>query len=159
MKTRLSKSAYIAIVLILLLTTGYLREFFFVNVNEQLLYLWYENEVSPLSDNLWFLSGFDYQTLYYSKWVFTIFFAMIFLLETSLALRLIYNRWYIKEVSFIYALLFFLSGLLFGVFALSGSVEDGYLISRYFMGLAQSPVPTMILACALFLRQRLMVKA
>lgn len=140
-------------------TIGFLREFLFVNINEQLRFLWYGNEESFMSAKLSFLMGLDYWTLYYMKWFLTVFFALIFMLLSALALKLLTQKYFWLELGFIYFLLFAISGAIFIGYSLLANAENGYLISRYFMGLAQSPVPLMLLIPAIFLRKNLSEKS
>ena len=134
---------------------GYFREFLFVNINEQLRFLWYGNEESFMSEKLSFMQDWDYWTMYSLKWVLTVAFALIFMVCSAFALKAILNSFYWLELGFIYFLLFSISGIIFIGYSVFAVAEDGYLISRYFMGLAQSPIPLMILIPAIFLRKNL----
>lgn len=155
MKSRYLRFLAIVIGIIVIASTGFYREFFFVNINEQMRFLWYGNEVSMMSEKLSFLSSFDYWTLYYLKWTMTLVFSGVFMLETSAFLKVVYQKFYWQEVIFIYGLLLIVSAALFKGYALFDEHESGYLLSRYFMGIAQSPVPLMLLVPAIGLRNRL----
>jgi len=139
----------------LIIATGFYREFFFVNINEQMRYLWYGNEESMMSDALSLLDSLDYWTLYYLKWAMTVVFSGIFLIESALFTKLILGKTLWKELIFMYTILLIVSGLVLAGYALFDEHETGYLISRYFMGIAQSPIPLMILLPAIGLRNRL----
>jgi hypothetical protein len=138
-----------------IIATGFYREFFFVNINEQMRYLWYGNEESMMSDALSLLDSLDYWTLYYLKWAMTVVFSGIFLIESALFTKLILGKTLWKELIFMYTILLIVSGLVLAGYALFDEHETGYLISRYFMGIAQSPIPLMILLPAIGLRNRL----
>jgi hypothetical protein len=138
-----------------IIATGFYREFFFVNINEQMRYLWYGNEESMMSDALSLLDSIDYWTLYYLKWAMTVVFSGIFLIESALFTKLILGKTLWKELIFMYTILLIVSGLVLAGYALFDEHETGYLISRYFMGIAQSPIPLMILLPAIGLRNRL----
>lgn len=139
----------------MIIATGFYREFFFVNINEQMRYLWYGNEESMMSDALSLLDSLDYWTLYYLKWAMTVVFSGIFLIESALFTKLILGKTLWKELIFMYTILLIVSGLVLAGYALFDEHETGYLISRYFMGIAQSPIPLMILLPAIGLRNRL----
>ena len=118
-------------------------------------YLWYGNEESMMSDALSLLDSIDYWTLYYLKWAMTVVFSGIFLIESALFTKLILGKTLWKELIFMYTILLIVSGLVLAGYALFDEHETGYLISRYFMGIAQSPIPLMILLPAIGLRNRL----
>lgn len=146
---------FIAILLILLVITGFVREFIFVNLNLQLVYLWYKNDVSYMSSKLSFLSGLVYWQVYYLKWFLTLLFSAIFLVESALILKHLFGSFFWKPLLFLYSLLLIISAVVFGVYTGLGRGEEGYLIARYFMGIAQSPVPLMLLVPAVFLKNRI----
>ena len=152
MKSKLGFVSISLLFVFLLATTGYIREFLFVNINEQLSFLWYGHETSNMSPTLSFLNGFDYWTIYYLKWALTGLFSIIYLIETSLALKHLFNSFYARETVFLYLILISISTILFVGYSIFHKADDGYLLSRFFMGLAQSPVPLMILIPAIFLR-------
>lgn len=80
---------------------------------------------------------------------------MVFWLEGIAVIRLAFGQWQWREITAIYALLIVASVVIFSIWKLAGKVEDGYLITRFLMGLAQSPVPLMLVVPALFLRKRI----
>ncbi len=110
-----------------------------------------------MSDSLSMLDSLDYWTLYYLKWAMTIVFSGIFLIESIIFAKVVIGKTLWKELIFIYIILLFVSGLVLAGYALFDEHETGYLISRYFMGIAQSPIPLMILLPAIGLRNRLIV--
>lgn len=135
--------------------TGFFREFMFVNINEQLSFLYYGSDVSHMSPKLSFLSTWSYDNLYYLKWILTLVFAAVFLIESSWLLKVLFASYHLKELLFIYALLLFVSAILYIPFFLTGNGEQGYILARFFMGIAQSPLPVMLMIPALFLRKRM----
>jgi hypothetical protein len=145
---------FISAILILLVITGFVREFIFVNLNQQLVYLWYENDVSYMSSKLSFLSSLEYWQVYYLKWFLTLLFSTIFLVESALMLKHLFGSYFWKPLIFLYSLLLSISAVVFGIYTGLGRGDEGYLIARYFMGIAQSPVPLMLLVPAVFLKNR-----
>lgn len=142
----------------LLVTTGFFREFIFVNINEQLRFLYYGSDESYLSPHLELLTHFTYNQLYYLKWILTVVFSLVFLFESSWLVKSIFGGFYLKELTFIYALLFLVSASLYIPFFIAGNVEQGYILARFFMGIAQSPLPVMLLIPAVFLRHGVRAK-
>lgn len=140
-------------VVALVVTTGFLREFLFLNINEQISFVYYDTDFSRMSDKLWFLRSWDYSSLYYLKWTLTLVFTGIYLLEAALALKVLFRSFFFRELLFVFGALTLISGILYVAFSLAGDSQEGYLLARFFMGLAQSPVPLMLLIPAIFLRK------
>jgi len=134
--------------------TGFIREFIFVNINEQLAYLYYKTDFSYMSPVLGFLSTWSYDSLYYLKWALTLIFSGIFFFESAWLVKAVFKKYYLKELTFIYLLLLLVSAVLYLPFFLSGNGDQGYILARFFMGIAQSPLPVMLVIPALFLRER-----
>ena len=152
----LVKYALSFLIAALILCTGFFREFVFVNVNEQLVYLWFEHETTAMAPSLLSIFGnFSYWELYYTKWVLTGLFTVLFWLESLLAVKVLFEQWRWRELSIIYALLIAASVCIFSAWKLADQTEDGYLIARFLMGLAQSPVPLMLVIPALYLRAKM----
>lgn len=139
--------------IVLVAATGFIREFLFVNINEQISHVFYKSDFSKMSDTLWFLSSWSYDQLYYLKWTLTLVFAAIYLLESALLLWILFRSVFLKELALLFGVLFVISGILYIGYGLIGQGEDGYLLARFFMGLAQSPVPLMLMIPAIFLRK------
>lgn len=146
---------YALIAVALIAATGFFREFMFVNINEQLSFLYYGSDVSYMSPRLAFLSTWSYDNLYYLKWILTLVFSAVFLLESALLAKVLFASYHLKELLFIYVLLLSISVVLYLPFFLAGNGEQGYILARFFMGIAQSPLPAMLLIPALFLRKRM----
>ncbi|MEX2596998.1 MAG: hypothetical protein WEC59_08715 [Salibacteraceae bacterium] len=123
---------------------GSFREFLFIHINEQLFALWY-NETSRASDYIPWLKRLDYQTLYVSKWFLTVLFSVLFYAATNGVLFLIFQRHFWKILGVLYAVLFLGAGVAMLIGYLSDTISQTYIIARFFMGIAQSPLPLMIM--------------
>ncbi|GEM_PF-1435609 len=137
----------------LLILTGFLRDLVFVNINIQLANTIFETNEHQLSPLFSFLAEMDYWTTYGMKWVAVIVFFTLYGLETHLVLRTFfrYNHW--NLVAYCYAFLGLTSGIIYGTFWLLGFPNEGYEVARYPLSWAQSPIPTMLLIPALYLRE------
>jgi hypothetical protein len=135
----------IILLVLLLMTLGFLRENIFVNIND-LLYTKNYNENNPIIWYLSFLSNASYKTIYVAKWFVTPFFAFMYWFIQMKILLIIFNeKKTTKWLSVLYLSLFLLSGIFFVTGWALGDIYKGYTFSRLFMGLLQSPVPCMIL--------------
>lgn len=139
----------------LIIATGFVREFVFLNINEQLAFLYYGHETSNMSWVLGFLGVLTYDQLYWFKWLLTPVFATVFCFETMLSLKQLFGDAHAKETLALFVGLLALSAVLFGGFWVFGDIVGGYTQARFLMGLAQSPFPLMLLIPAILLKKRL----
>jgi hypothetical protein len=151
MKPKINLISVLAVLGVVVL--GFFREFLFIHINEQLFALWYD-EPSQATNSIPWLKELDYFTLYYGKWVLTIFFAAAFYFAALLVLRYLFDQSYWRELGWIYLGLITLSGLALGIGKLASQLDDAYLIARFLMGIAQSPLLLMIMVPGVMLRQR-----
>ncbi|MBX3165641.1 MAG: hypothetical protein KF900_14285 [Bacteroidetes bacterium] len=128
---------------------GYCREFFFVHLNV-ILFEKYYNRISdaPFPEIMNVFRRFSYETLYYSKYVFTVVWVSIFFLVNFFALKkLSASPRLTKFLVYAYAAMFALaaSSFVYGYFFNNGIIDDEYTLSRWLMGIAQSPVICLLL--------------
>ena len=149
MKGQNLKAASFLLIIFLL---GYFREFTFLNVNYQLWYFRHPEEGYFVHSFYHFLHQFSSPTLYKVKWILTIFFAFLFCGVTYIAIYSIFKQ-HKKALFALYSLiaLFLVSGTCWIIGYITGNHEQGYKLSRVFMGLAQSPIVLMILIPAFHL--------
>lgn len=122
---------------------GFSREFLFVNINNQLFKLYYHNEDIKIPPSLNFITTFDYSTLYYIKFPFTIIYFLAFFFTSYFAVKLICNdKKNAQWIIYIYAILLVLSGISMTYNYLINNQFNGdeYTFSRWLMGIAQSPL-------------------
>lgn len=122
---------------------GFSREFFFVNVNKQLYKLYYHDSDVVIPNSMSFITHFDYSTLYYLKFPFTIIYFLAFFLTSYFATKLIcIDKKNAKWIIYIYAILLVLSGISMTYNYLINNQLNGdeYTFSRWLMGIAQSPL-------------------
>ena len=122
---------------------GFSREFLFVNTNNQLYKLYYRHEDIKIPESLDFITHFQYSTLYYLKYLFTIIYFLAYLLTSYFAVKHIcLNKKNTQWVIYIYAILLVLSGISMAYNYLINNQLNGdeYTFSRWLMGIGQSPL-------------------
>jgi hypothetical protein len=131
---------------------GYYREKFFVAMNH-LMFIKYHGHGNdaPLDPFILFFDQFEYGTLYSLKYPFTILSILLFGVLSFFAVRFILGtkklwRW----VVYSYLILLTLAGLsmLFGYIVNQRLADDEYTLSRWLVGIIQSPVITIIIIAA-----------
>ena len=134
------------ILLALLLTVGFLRDFIFININlfsDALL----NKSTYKLPASLYLLQNLNYNQLYFLKWVLTILVSLLYLLIYLYGIWVIYNKqekyliWTLAAFGFFYILsaCFYFYGWLFQ------DQDRGYHFARIFIGFVQSPFLLMLL--------------
>lgn len=141
----IKKIAIIFVFLAILVGLGFLREFVFVNTNS-ILYSKYYNENYPLHPFFSFFRDKSYNFIYVSKWVLTLVFILFYFFAQVLTARFllktnILQKWFF----FFYLFLVILSVIAFGIGWIAGNINQGYIFSRVFLGILQSPLPIMFL--------------
>lgn len=148
----MSKTVWIIILVLLFALLGYTREFFFVHLNV-ILFEKYYNSVSPapFPEIMNGFRVFSYDTLYYSKYGFTALWVLIYYLSSLLALkRLSSTAVLVKYLNYTYAIMILIAALsmAYGFFIHNRLQDDEYTVSRWLMGVAQSPIICLILVAS-----------
>ena len=143
------KAKWWVIVVLLFGVCGYFREFFFVHMNN-IMYMVYYKRTSALAVPrvMKVFERFDYPTLYYSKYFFTILWLLIFYSANHFALKKLSDLPVFRRILlYSYCIMFLLSALAMGYgYLTTGSLQnDEYTLSRWLMGVAQSPIICLIL--------------
>ena len=125
---------------------GYYREFFFGNYNN-VMYLLYNHETTvPVNENFNYFLGLSYKTAYYLKYVFTLLSFILFYGLSYWCLRTFTaNKNLLKWFTYSYLVLLLLSSvlMLWSYFVRVNLDSDEYSVSRWLMGIAQSPLPVL----------------
>lgn len=132
---------------------GFIREFTFVNINLRDFQLTSEPEETLRSNFIAFLDPLSVMQLYWLKWILTVFFAIIFLLIGINILKVWFNKPSAKPLIVVYLALFIVSIVAYLSLWAFGNPRSGYIIARFFMGLAQSPFPVIFIIPALYLKR------
>lgn len=155
MKRRISQILFFLFAFAIL---GYVREFFFVHLNIIMYAKYYQNTpVQPLPAIMNPFNAFSYDFLYYSKYLFTILFVALFYGLNYLAIKkLTQNNTLVKLLLYSYLVMFVIAAIsmLFG-YTINGRLQDDeYTLSRWLMGIAQSPIICLILLASEKLYQK-----
>jgi hypothetical protein len=130
---------------------GFFRENLFININGVLFNKLHNKNVSVVW-YLSFLSNISYPTIYTAKWFITPFFTLMFWFIQKRFLWILFNEKKVtKWLSVLYLSLFLLAGIFFVAGWALGDTHKGYVFSRLFMGLLESPVAYMILIPTMYL--------
>lgn len=128
---------------------GYWREFFFVHLNIIMYSKYYNKPPSvPTPAAMQLFTAYSYEFLYYAKYVFTSFFALCFLALNYFAIKqLTENKYLVRILFYTYVLMFAfaLLSMLYGYLFYNRLQDDEYTLSRWLMGVAQSPIICLIL--------------
>ncbi len=135
---------------------GYLRDFIFVNLNDALYYIAHKQYKLQhgVDKRLQFLFNYSYKQLYYLKWLLTVMFSCFYFAVSFYTLRFLFSQKNIfKPLFILYTFLIVLSCMLTLIGILLNDNTWTYKTSRFLMGMAQSPIPLMILIFAIKLLQ------
>ncbi len=133
---------------LLFLSLGYFREFFFVNLNNIMFQKYYHHTDLPIPSVMLVFDSFSYKTLYYSKYIYTVVWIAIFFCASYLAIKnLCKQKILLKFLTYSYLILLSLAAIsmLYGYFINERLQDDEYTISRWLLGIAQSPIICLIL--------------
>lgn len=147
------KTKPIIFFLIIFGVIGYVRERFFEHLNIIMAgtyrgtdeYAILNTKIPPLMIPF---SKLSYPTLYYSKYLYTLIWVVIFFSISYFALKkLAVNKNILKFLTWSYLLLLILAGISMAIGYLINSTlkNDEYTLSRWLLGIAQSPIICLIL--------------
>jgi hypothetical protein len=142
------KNKYILFVLFCLVfgALGFFREYFFREYNNVMYTMYNGESTMPVNKNFEFFMSFSYKTVYYLKYIFTILFVLAFYLISVGCIKLFTgNRVLLKWFTYSYLVLFGISMvlMLWSYFVRVKLDSDEYSVSRWLMGIAQSPLPVL----------------
>lgn len=143
---------YLILFFILFAVLGYYREKFFVALNHLMFIKFYgHGNDAPLDPFIHFFDQYEYSTLYYMKYPATILSIALFGTLSFFSVRLILGtkklwRW----VVYSYLILLTLAGvsMAFGYLVNGRLADDEYTLSRWLVGIIQSPIITIIIIAA-----------
>ena len=127
---------------------GYFREFFFVNLNNIMFQKYYNHTDLTIPEVMKPFNSFSYKTLYYSKYFFSFLWIIIFFLANYLAIKKLSNqKILLKFLIYSYIILLTLASIamIYGYFVMGRLQDDEYTISRWLLGIAQSPIICLII--------------
>jgi hypothetical protein len=127
---------------------GYFREFFFVNLNNIMFQKYYNHTDLPIPAVMEPFNSFSYKTLYYSKYILSLVWIAIFFVANYLAVKYLSDqKILLKFLIYSYIILLTLAALamIYGYFVNGRLQDDEYTVSRWLLGIAQSPIICLIL--------------
>jgi len=127
---------------------GYCREFFFVNLNNIMFEKYYNHTTLPIPSSMYIFTTLSYKTLYYSKYLYTLIWIAVFYLLSYFAIKKISGeKKLLKYLTISYFILLILAAIImaFGLIINQRLQDDEYSISRWLMGISQSPIICFIL--------------
>ena len=140
---------------------GFSREFLFVNINNQLYAVYYNSPNLHLPHSLHFLESLNYATMYYGKYFLTVFYFLAYFTVTYFAVKIIcIDKQYTRWIIYIYSLLLILSSIIMAYNYLINNQLDGneYTLSRWLMGIAQSPLIAFFMLAASTLYNKIQIQ-
>jgi hypothetical protein len=130
---------------------GYLREMFFIYLNSILFSKYYgRSDTISVPSIMKAFERLDYLTLYYAKYPLTLIWAAAFLAMSYYCLRVLGAGRMTRTLVICYAIVIAFSAASIGIsFLLHGKPEaDEYTLSRWLLGIAQSPLICLIMVAA-----------
>lgn len=125
---------------------GLYREYFFGNYNNMMYFMYNGDTTVPVRPDFHFFLNFSYKTVYYLKYIFTlVFFLAFFGLSYFCVKKFTDDKKILKWFTYSYLLLLLLSSvlMLWTYFLRNNFESDEYSVSRWLMGIAQSPLPAL----------------
>ena len=109
----MNKLKWIILILICFACMGYFREFFFVHLNNIMYYKYYNRIPElPIPKLMFYFDSFSFKSLYYFKYIFTFFWAGLFLMCNYFTLKKLTNTPFLIKLLFIASFLCCLTFLL-----------------------------------------------
>lgn len=144
-----------AVFLIIIFFIGYLRETIFLVLNSVLNkypFPYNNSYVSPPN----FLYSYSSQTLITVKWVLTFGFSIIFFMVSWVLIHFYFkNRSFNKITIWAYLFLVGVSFLTAALGILLGNFDETYTLSRFVIGLAQSPLIPLVLFVLFYFKTKM----
>jgi hypothetical protein len=143
------KIKWLITVFFLFAILGYWREFFFVHINNIMFHKYHNSQPAlPIPDIMYPFTKISYNALYYSKYPYTLIWTCLFFAANYFALKkLTSTPFLIKILFFAYLIILLLAAFAmgYGYFINERFQNDEYTLSRWLLGIAQSPLICLIL--------------
>jgi hypothetical protein len=150
------KIKYVVFFLIVFIIAGYFRERFFEHLNIIMASIYkghdlYAEGGAVRPGIMDIFATWSYPTLYFSKYIFTVIWMLIFYTISYVALKkMTGTRLLIRFLTWSYIIMLALAALsmVYG-YVVHGTLDnDEYTLSRWLMGIAQSPIICLILTAS-----------
>jgi hypothetical protein len=127
---------------------GFSREFLFVHINQYLYSVYYHFPDPYLPEALEFIKPYNYETIYYSKFALTVIYYLAYFMTSYYCVKSISeNKHLLKTCFYIFLLILVFSSILtaYNYFINNNLGGNVYTVSRWLMGIAQSPLIALFL--------------
>lgn len=149
------KNSLAAVFLVIIFFIGYLRETFFLVLNSVLNrypFPYNNSYVSPPD----FLYSYNSQTLITVKWLLTFGFSIVFFIVSLVLIHFYFkNRSFNKITVWAYLFLIGISFSIAGFGILLGNFDETYALSRFIIGLVQSPLIPLVLFVLFYFKTKM----
>ena len=141
----MSKNLKLGILIPLIILLGFLRDYFFVNINWVYLTLTI-NRKNAARPEFYELLEWSTDEILGLKWALTVLFYLLYLGLTLLIIHIAFKKRSLNILTFLlYVGIFVVSGLLYIIGWITGSSADLYGVIHWLMSMAQSFFPLMFL--------------
>lgn len=127
---------------------GFGRDSFFVQINNILYMKFYpQSERVPISSVMQVFDRLSYQDLYYLKFPLTLLWTLLYYgLNYATIRAFVTSKTVLKGLTIMYILLVALAllSVAYGFLMYNNLEKDEYTLSRWLMGIAQSPLPALL---------------
>lgn len=148
----MKKYKWFVVCFLLFAFLGYFREFFFVHINNILYRKYYSRDTAlEVANVMKIFQELSYDGLYYSKYIYTLIWTGIFFAANYFSLKKLSSTPYLlKLLIYTYCLLLLLAAIsmAYGYFINERLQDEEYTLSRWLMGIAQSPIICLILVAS-----------
>lgn len=137
---------------------GFFREYFFHHINNVMYYQYHGETTIPIHPMFTGFLSLPYKTVYYLKYVFTFAFVLFFYLLSLWCVKFYtQDKKLLKWLTYSYLVLLLLSLILmlWSYFVVVKLDSDEYSVSRWLMGVAQSPLPALFFIATAQLNKKL----
>jgi hypothetical protein len=145
----------VALCLVAIFLIGYVRDYVFVNINYELIDIYYKRNDWQMPTSLNYFENWDYARLYYFKYWFTALFVLLYIITTLVGVKLLFN---VKKYLWIsiaaYLAVVVVAFVLNNAHLLGVDGNQAYLFSRELMGFVQSPFIFIVLISVFFLADK-----
>lgn len=137
---------------------GFFREYFFHHINNVMYYMYNGETTIPIHPAFSPLLSLPYKTVYYLKYLFTFGFVAVFYFLSVWCVKFYtQDKKLLKWLTYSYLVLLLLSLILmlWSYFVVVKLDSDEYSVSRWLMGIAQSPLPALFFIATARLNKKL----
>ncbi|MEQ1733256.1 MAG: hypothetical protein ABL940_06255 [Bacteroidia bacterium] len=154
-KNTVLKYALLGVCFVALFFVGYVRDYVFVNINYELIDIYYKRNEWQMPANLSYFEHWEYARLYYFKYTLTALFVLLYLVVSLASVALLFKpKKYLLYTAIAYITVVVVAYALNNTHLLGIDGRQAYLFSRELMGFVQSPFIFIVLISVFFLAEK-----